>query len=294
MMRRIACVGSGPASLVLALAIKRADAAIDVTIVRRDPEKRRADPGFAVSFHLRRGVIDELKALSGAAFSLHRWRQTDIFRCGEHTTVSGGLAGSICRDPLMSSLDQASIESGCRMVSDLDRSETEFADFDIVAVEADTISSHGRFTYDIVESSSLGVSFTAPRLAADRVLEVVELGGTYFFGHGYRVSDHEAIYVVEARKDAWSSAGLVEAGDDGLSAFAAQAFRRSLDGAALAGVTWRDDTGSAIPRHWQDDRFVLFGGTATCGASLLSVSRGTESRRCAGSRPRHQRVRNHG
>ena len=263
-MQHIACVGSGPASFVFALEVKRKAKANAVTVFRYGVDTGSgAATGFALSDNRRRNIRGRLETAIGA-YPLHRWLRTDIIHRGATTSVAGELGGAVERAWLMSALEQAAIVQNCivRRIGSADL-ERELATFDVVVLdETDVPPDRAHFECDFAPRRVFGVCCAVTGLAADRVLEVVERGTSLFFGHGFSVGNGQASFFVEATDDAWSHEGLLDAEPAVLSAFVSAAFSRSLDGGTVTSAGRLSRSASAIPRRWLSGNRILLGGTA--------------------------------
>jgi anthraniloyl-CoA monooxygenase len=260
-MRHIACVGSGPASLLFVLAVNTKLKTNAVTIFRHAGDDDPS-PGFAVN--RRRDIRGRLESALATSLPVNRWLRTNFVHRGAITTIAGDLGSAVARAPMVTILEQAAIEqnSTVRHVgpADLDR---ELATFDVVVLEETDVPSHrAHFACDIVRRHVWGVCFAVTHLAADRVLEVAERGNSFFFGHGFAVGDGQATFFVEATGDAWSREGLLEANSDAIWAFVSDAFSRALDGASVRVSGRLSQISSAMPRLWRDGNRILLGGTA--------------------------------
>src|SRR5580704_17471941 len=262
-MQHIACVGSGPASFLFALAVKRIAKSSTLTIFRQGVDNE-PNPGFALSDNQRRNIRGRLESVLETLQPLHRWQRTDVIYRGVATTVDGEIGGALERARLMSTLEQAAIDQSCNVrhinSADFDR---ELAAFDFVVLdETDIPLDHTHFEYDIAHRRAHGICFAVTQLAADRVLEVVERGSSLFFGHGFSVDDGQASFYVEANAEAWLREGLLDAEPEVISAYMSDAFSRSLNGGTIHSSGLLSQTRSAIPRRWRDGNRFLLGGTA--------------------------------
>ena len=262
-MQHIACVGSGPASLLFALAVKRKAKAQAVTIFRPAVEWDPC-PGFALSENRRRNIRDRLEAALNKSLPLKQWLSTDIFHRGARTSIAGRLGNAIERAQLMTSLEQAAIEQNCNVrhggSADLDQ---ELAAFDLVVLDVTDVPPDSvHLECDIAHRRAWGICFAVTHLAADRVLEVIERGPSLFFGHGFSVGEARAAFFVEANGDAWSREGLMDADPGVLSAYVSEVFSRSLEGGRVLGSGRLSHIYSAIPRRWRDGNRILLGGAA--------------------------------
>jgi anthraniloyl-CoA monooxygenase len=263
-MRQIACVGSGPASMLFALTVNRRSKANAVTMLRRDAFDRNYTPGFALSDNPRRNFQGRLESVLGAPLPLHRWRRADVIQRGACTTIAGELGASVKQASLVSMLAKAALadKSPLRYIGDADL-ERELTAFDYIVLEETNLpANQTHFEFDVTQPDILSVHFEVTRLAADRVLEVVERGNSLFFGHGFLVGEEQASFFVEATEQAWSREGLLKAHPEALSAFIADAFSRSLDGEHLKFCHGLLPISSVVPRQWRTGNRVLLGGTA--------------------------------
>jgi anthraniloyl-CoA monooxygenase len=262
-MRQIACVGSGLASLLFALAVNRNSQTHAVTLLRR--ESGGCDTrGFALSDNARRDLQARLAALLGAPPPARRWRQADVIRCGVRTAIEGNFGAAVDGARLAGLLESAIAGQDRRVrVVDAAISERELATFDYVVVEdTEPSTNEACFEFAVTPTAALGLHFEATQLAADRVLEVVERDGSLFLGHGFVAAEGKASFYVEAVGDAWSRQALRDVGPQALCGFAAEAFSRSLGGAKLALRCGLLPLYSAAPRQWRAGKRILLGGTA--------------------------------
>src|SRR5580704_923549 len=101
---RIACIGSGPASMLFALAVNRCSKTSAVTLFRREPFDGNHTPGFALSRNPRRNLQARLEAVLDAPLPFRRWRQADVIRRDARTTIAGELGAGAEQAHLLSML----------------------------------------------------------------------------------------------------------------------------------------------------------------------------------------------
>lgn len=262
-MRQIACVGSGLASLLFALAVNRNSRTHAVTLLRGD-HAGGASAGFAFSDNTRRNVPARLAAVLGAPPPVRRWSQAEVIQCGFRTAIEGNFGAAADEARLRGLLESAmaGLDRPVRIV-DAVASERELAAFDYIIIEdTDAATNDACFEFAVTPSAALGLHLTATQLAADRVLEVVERGPSLFLGHGYIAAENKADFFVEALGDTWSREGLRDADSDALCAFAAEIFVRSLGGAKLALRRGLSPLHAAVPRQLRSGKRILLGGAA--------------------------------
>jgi anthraniloyl-CoA monooxygenase len=263
-MRQIACVGSGPASLLFALAVNAKSKTNAVTVLRRSPPDSDCIPGFALSNHPQRNLDERIAAVFGTSMPFVRWQKVRIFKRGVETAIDGELGKAAEGARLVSMLEAAVAAHECA-VRDIGGSglDGELANFDYVICEnTDGAALDDCFEFDATQYGAFGIRFETTRLAADRVLEAVERGESTFFGHGFAVAENKASFFVEAAESAWSREGLLKADPESLSAFIADAFSRSLNGAKLTLDHGPAPFRSFAARRWRDGNRILLGGTA--------------------------------
>ncbi len=264
MIRNIACVGSGPASLLFALAVNTQSKGQAVTMFRRTPFDKNYTPGFALSNNPRRDLQKRFEAMLGSALPFKRWQQADVIQRGTRTMIAGELGAAVKQGSLVSGLAKALIEHKCPLhyIGDGDL-ERKLSDFDYVVLEsADCATDDAYFEFEVTQRPARSVHLEATNLAADRVLEVAERGNSLFLGHGFAVAEGQASFFVEATSEAWSRAGLLKAYPEALSAFILDAFSCSLDGAILKFCHGLLPISCAMPRRWRSDNRILLDGTA--------------------------------
>ena len=233
-MQHIACVGSGPASFVFALAVKRIAKSTAVTVFRQGSDNAPT-PGFALSDNQRRNIRGRLKSVLGTLQPLHRWQRMDVIHRGATTTVDGELGGALERARLMITLEQAVLDQNCTVrhidSADFDR---ELASFDFVVLdETDVALDRSHFEYDIAHRRAHGISCGDTGLLPIASWRSSNEESSLFFGHGFSAWRGKASFFVEADAEAWLREGLLDAKPDVISAYMSDAFSRSLHGGTI-------------------------------------------------------------
>jgi anthraniloyl-CoA monooxygenase len=259
---RIACFGSGPACFLLGLAIKRKQNVHDVTIFQGKPSPEN-ELGIALPSDPRQNTKIQIEALLGKCLPLHRWSDTEVVQRGARTKIAGALASGILLRPLLGMLKDAAKAAGCATEPADSFDEADLSSFDVVAVEDSTASQfRERFAFDVRQQPTRSVLFPASCLAADRVIEVVEAGGAIFFGHGFAVSERQAVYFAEATEQAWASQHLLDATPGAVAKFVSSAFSQSLAHQTLSGGSALCPTTTTKAGQWCDGNVVLLGGAS--------------------------------
>jgi anthraniloyl-CoA monooxygenase len=271
-MKNIACVGSGPASMLFALAVNTQSKSHAVTLFRRTAFDRNYAAGFALSRNPRRNLHKRMSSVFGVAVPYTPWKQAQVFRRGVATSFEGDLGAGVKQAHVTEMLNIAfkNHKIATNLLADGD-DKRELGGFDYVVLEdTEALAEYGSpFACDVAQHHCMEVQFAVTqRLAADRVLEIVERDGSIFFGQGFTAYNNFASYgnfasfSVAATSEAWSRQGLLLADPNRLSAFVAGAFSHSLGEGVLEFRSGLSPLDAAVPRQWRVGNRILLGGTA--------------------------------
>src|ERR1700685_120304 len=135
-MRTIACIGSGPASLLFALAVNTQSKSHAVTMFRRTAFDRNYAPGFALSRNPRRNLQERLKTVFGVAVPYTPWKRAQVFQHGVATNFEGDLGAGMKQAHVVEMLGIALAEHKIttHILPD-DDMESELSRFDYVVLE---------------------------------------------------------------------------------------------------------------------------------------------------------------
>ncbi|MFF3878943.1 FAD-dependent monooxygenase [Streptomyces sp. NPDC001978] len=271
--KKIVCVGGGPAGLYFAIAAKRRDAGLDITVIERDPPG--ATYGWGVGYgddlldHLYCNDPDSAQAVRAASAL---WQDQEV-RLGEETAYLGRYGFSIARATLLDILTRRATELGVdvqhrRTVEDL----AELADADLI-VACDGANSRVRQLHGDHFSTRLQVGRNPYMwLGTDKVFprftfafEPTPAGWVWFYA--YPSSAGISTCVIECAPETWRGLGL-DALDsaDGVRLLE-QIFASALDGHALLGrsrgepARWQHFT-EVRNATWYHDNVVLLGDAA--------------------------------
>jgi len=250
--------------MLFALAVNTNSKTHAVTILRSAAFDGNSTPGFALSSNPRRNLQERIKSVLGAPLPFKRWLQAQVIRRGANTAIAGELGAAVEQGRLVSTLAKAGMGHKCplRYIGTADF-ERELSAFDYVVAEATDLPAEERnFEFDVTQRRAFGIQFKVTRLAADRVLEVVERRNSIFFGHGFSVAEGLGSFFVEATGEAWSREGLLKFSPENISAYIANVFSRSLDGGRLETCGGLSPISSAVPRQWRAGKRILIGGAA--------------------------------
>jgi anthraniloyl-CoA monooxygenase len=279
---KIVTVGGGPAGLYLALLMKKADPAHDVTVI----ERNRPDDtfGFGVVFSdatLDRLAVADRESHETITRSFAHWDDVDVHYQGQVLTSTGhGFAG-IGRQRLLDIL-----HARCTALGVVLRFQTEIADLsgwsdaDLI-VAADGVNSAVRTRYaahfqprvDVRPNKFVWLGTTFPFPAFTFIFKESEHG--LWRVHAYRYNATESTFILETTDATWRRAGLADATEDDTLAFAETLFARELGGHPLLKnrSLWRSFP-TVRNARWSHRNVVLAGDAAH--TAHFSIGSGTK------------------
>ncbi|MBM5810687.1 MAG: bifunctional salicylyl-CoA 5-hydroxylase/oxidoreductase [Gammaproteobacteria bacterium] len=287
-MRRIVCLGGGPAGLYAALLFRRARPRARVEVY----ERNRPDDTFGWGVVFSDGTMQGFRAADAPSHraitgSFHHWDDIDVHYRGTRITTGGHGFCGIGRQRLLDILRERAAALGVevhyeRTVADTD---PEFADADLI-VAADGINSHSRTRHAAVfepdveprECRYIWLGTRRPFRAFTFAFEQTEHG--WFQIHAYQFSPELSTVIVETREETWRAHGLERMDQAGSLAFCARLFAPYLDGAPLLvkpghlrGSAWLNFQ-RVLCRRWHHGRLVLIGDAAH--TAHFSIGSGTK------------------
>ena len=286
-MKRIVCLGGGPAGLYAAILFRRALPRARVEVY----ERNRADDTFGW------GVVFSDRTMEGFATAdapshaaitggFHHWDDIDVHYRGTVTTTGGHGFCGIGRKRLLGILQERGAELG---VAHHFQHEVEddaaFADADLV-VAADGVNSATRRRHaaafepdlDTRECRFIWLGTTKPFPAFTFAFEETAHG--WFQIHAYQFSTSLSTVIVETREETWRAHGLDAANHEQSIAFCEKLFAKYLDGhrlmsnaAHLRGSAWLNFQ-RVLCRRWHHGNRVLIGDAAH--TAHFSIGSGTK------------------
>ncbi|MEV4224421.1 FAD-dependent monooxygenase [Nonomuraea sp. NPDC049725] len=282
---RVACVGAGPAGLLLALLLSRAGHEVDV-FERSAPG---ATYGFGVvfsEFSLARLGMVAPDAVTAVLARAARWDEVKVRRGGAASAVSHPFA-AVERHAMLAALAKLAEEAGARLRFRTSVSAPDLCGgYDLVAA-ADGARSAARAAF----AAELGAVTREGKgryiwFGVDRAFDAM----TFLFAdspygvlsaHVYPYAPGRSTFLVEAGERTWRAAGFTDgrtrpAGwtDERAMAWCAEVFRDDLAGAGLLGngSRWLPFT-DVEARRWSTGRLALIGDAAH--TAHFSVGSGT-------------------
>ena len=286
-MKRIVCMGGGPAGLYSAILFKKALPGASVEIFERNrPEDTF---GWGVVFSDKTmGNFLEADAPSHARIvdEFYHWDDIDVHFKGKTIRSGGhGFAG-ISRRVLLNILQKRAASLGVRQTFQHELEDTEqFDDADLIVIAEGANSKArarraGKFEpgIEVRKCRYIWLGTTQKFSAFTFAFEKTQFG--WFQIHAYQFSKDLSTVIVETREETWAAHGLDKADVDQSIAFCEKLFAAYLREAPLLSNA-RHLRGSAwlnfnriVCRHWHDGRRVLIGDAAH--TAHFSIGSGTK------------------
>ncbi|MEZ5498664.1 MAG: bifunctional salicylyl-CoA 5-hydroxylase/oxidoreductase [Steroidobacteraceae bacterium] len=287
MMKRIVCMGGGPAGLYSAILARKAMPKARVEVY----ERNRPDDtfGWGVVFSDKTmanfAAADE-PSHAGIVGDFYHWDDIDVHFKGRCIRSGGHGFCGIERKALLNIMQQRARDLGVQQSfeHELD-SDEDFSDADLVVVaegvNSKTRARHaGQFlpTIDVRKCRFIWLGTTQKFPAFTFAFEQTEHG--WFQIHAYQFSRDLSTLIVETREETWLAHGLDKADPEQSIAFCEHLFARYLDGAPLMsnarhlrGSAWLNFNRINCER-WYHRNLVLIGDAAH--TAHFSIGSGTK------------------
>jgi anthraniloyl-CoA monooxygenase len=286
-MKRIVCIGSGPAGLYSAILLKKALPHTRVEVYERN---RPADTfGWGVVFSDQ--TMENFQAADAPSHGaivagLRHWDDIAIHLRGEQFLSHGHGFSGIGRVRLLSLLQERAAELGVQQTFQHEvKSDAEFADADLI-IAADGVNSATRNRYaqifepnvDVRKCRFMWLGTTQQFSAFTFAFEETAHG--WFQIHAYQFSRDMSTVIVETREDTWKAHGLDRADTRQSVEFCEQLFGAYLGGhklqsnaAHLKSAPWLNFQ-RVLCKRWYHGKIALLGDAAH--TAHFSIGSGTK------------------
>jgi anthraniloyl-CoA monooxygenase len=286
-MKRIVCVGGGPAGLYAAILLRKAMPAARVEVL----ERNRPDDTFGWGVVFSDQTMANFQAAdpeSHAAIlaNFHHWDDIAIYFGGRRLLSGGHGFCGISRKRLLALLQERARELGVQQLFQHEVvDEGGFEDADLI-VAADGVNSRTRARHaevfkpdvDVRKCRFIWLGTTRPFSEFTFAFEQTAHG--WFQIHAYQFSRDLSTVIVETREETWAAHGLDRASTGQSIAFCEALFASQLGGHRLQsnanhlrGSAWLNFNRVSC-QHWHHGRIVLLGDAAH--TAHFSIGSGTK------------------
>ncbi|MGA7825471.1 MAG: bifunctional salicylyl-CoA 5-hydroxylase/oxidoreductase [Steroidobacteraceae bacterium] len=286
-MRRIVCVGGGPAGLYAAILLRQALPAARIEVY----ERNRPDDTFGWGVVFSDQTMDNFRAADPATHAailanFHHWDDIAIHFRGRRLTSGGHGFCGIGRKRLLALLQERAHELGVHQQFQHEvEGDAAFADADLI-VAADGVNSRTRTRHaavfepdvDVRKCRFIWLGTTCP--FAEFTFAFEETPHGWFQIHAYQFSRDLSTVIVETREEIWRAHGLDRASTAESIEFCERLFARYLGGHALEsnalhlrGSAWLNFH-RVLCKRWHHGRVVLLGDAAH--TAHFSIGSGTK------------------
>ncbi|HUX74626.1 MAG TPA: bifunctional salicylyl-CoA 5-hydroxylase/oxidoreductase [Steroidobacteraceae bacterium] len=286
-MRRIVCLGGGPAGLYAAILLRKALPAARIEVY----ERNRPDDTFGWGVVFSDQTMENFRAADPETHaeilaSFHHWDDIAIHFGGRRFLSSGHGFCGISRIRLLGLLQKRARELGVHQFFEHQVDEdSSFEDADLI-IAADGVNSRTRASHagvfepriDARKCRFLWLGTTRQFTAFTFAFQQTEHG--WFQIHAYQFSQQLSTVIVETREETWAAHGLDKLDTAQSIGFCERLFGRYLDGHRLQsnanhlrGSAWLNFNHVACKR-WHHERTVLIGDAAH--TAHFSIGSGTK------------------
>jgi anthraniloyl-CoA monooxygenase len=286
-MRRIVCVGGGPAGLYAAILLRKALPAARIEVY----ERNRPDDTFGWGVVFSDQTMENFRSADPASHAailanFHHWDDIAIHFRGRRLTSGGHGFCGIGRKRLLALLQERARELGVRQQFQHEvEGEAAFADADLI-IAADGVNSRTRAAHapvfepdiDVRKCRFIWLGTTCP--FAEFTFAFEETPHGWFQIHAYQFSRDLSTVIVETREETWRAHGLDRASTAESIEFCERLFARYLGGHRLQsnaqhlrGSAWLNFH-RVLCRRWHHGRTVLLGDAAH--TAHFSIGSGTK------------------
>jgi anthraniloyl-CoA monooxygenase len=286
-LKRIVCLGGGPAGLYSAILFRKAlpRARIEVH------ERNRPDDTFGWGVVFSDRTMEGFRAADAPTHEaitagFHHWDDIDVHYRGTTITTGGHGFCGISRKRLLNILQERAAELGVQQSFEHEvEDDSLYADADLV-IAADGVNSKTRTRHaavfepdiDVRQCRFIWLGTTQPFPAFTFAFEKTENG--WFQIHAYQFSGDLSTVIVETREETWRAHGLDKFDHKQSTAFCERLFGSYLGGHPLMsnalhlrGSAWLNFN-RVLCRRWHHRNLVLIGDAAH--TAHFSIGSGTK------------------
>ncbi|MBW4051032.1 MAG: bifunctional salicylyl-CoA 5-hydroxylase/oxidoreductase [Proteobacteria bacterium] len=286
-MKRVVCLGGGPAGLYAAILLRKALPTTSIEVY----ERNRPDDTFGWGVVFSDQTMDNFRTADARSHTailsnFHHWDDIEIHFAGRRFVSGGHGFCGISRKQLLWLLQERATELGVRLHFQREvETEAQFQDADLI-IAADGVNSMSRERHAAVFEPDLDrrkcryiwLGTTQKFSAFTFAFERTEHG--WFQMHAYQFSRDLSTVIVETREETWKAHGLDGSNTEQSIAFCERLFERYLDGHRLQsnanhlrGSAWLNFLRVQCKR-WHDGKLVLIGDAAH--TAHFSIGSGTK------------------
>ena len=286
-MKRVVCLGGGPAGLYSAILFRKALPRARVEV----HERNRPDDTFGWGVVFSDRTMEGFRAADSPTHEaitagFHHWDDIDVHYRGTTITTGGHGFCGISRKRLLNILQQRASELGVQQSFEHGvEDDAPYADADLV-IAADGVNSRTRARHadvfepdiDVRQCRFIWLGTTQRFPAFTFAFEKTEHG--WFQIHAYQFSSDLSTVIVETREETWHAHGLDQFDHQQSIAFCEQLFGKYLGGHPLMsnalhlrGSAWLNFN-RVLCKRWHHRNLVLIGDAAH--TAHFSIGSGTK------------------
>ena len=286
-MKRVVCLGGGPAGLYSAILFRKALPRARVEV----HERNRPDDTFGWGVVFSDRTMESFRAADAPTHEaitagFHHWDDIDVHYRGTTITTGGHGFCGISRKRLLNILQERAAELGVQQSFEHEvEDDAPYADADLV-IAADGVNSRIRSRHadvfepdiDVRQCRFIWLGTTQAFPAFTFAFEKTEHG--WFQIHAYQFSGDLATVIVETREETWRAHGLDKLDHKQSIAFCERLFGKYLGGHPLMsnalhlrGSAWLNFN-RVLCRRWHHRNLVLIGDAAH--TAHFSIGSGTK------------------
>jgi anthraniloyl-CoA monooxygenase len=278
----VVSIGGGPAGLLFALLLKKADPRHEITVFERNRLEDTFGFGVVFSDATEQGLEQaDAEVTAQMAAHSHRWGDIDIHYRGQLLTSTGHGFSGLSRRTLLSILAARCRAVGVRICLEREIQDPEEVRNADLVLAADGVNSlmraryqnHFRPTAERSHNKFVWLGTTRPFSAFTFSFRNDRHG--LWRAHAYQYEPGASTFIVEAREDTWLKAGLDHATEQDTIDFCEKLFAAELEGHRLVSnrSIWRSFP-TIHNQRWHHGNVVLVGDAAH--TAHFSVGSGTK------------------